>query len=262
MRDLTTLLTTKHEAKVAAEEKAEAERQAEIARQKAAEAAAKAKAEAEAKAKAEAAAKAKAEAEAKAKAEAEAAAKAEAERQAELARKLAAEKAAKAAANKKTGDPKALGWKPGFKGEYWFSKKTCTGAGATGCPTSGKPNKTVYSKDINYSWAALQKLGIPKYNFNAEYNGKVQVKKAGYYTFYTKSDDGTRLNIDGKRIVNNWHIQPPRTRSGKVFLTKGNHDINVIFFQRTGGAYVDVKYAGADTANKARLVNAWYDPKE
>ena len=52
-----------------------------------------------------------------------------------------------------------------------------------------------------------------------------------------------------------------KTKSGKVTLTKGWHEINVEFFENGGAASCIVHYKGADTGQQQQLINAWHDPK-
>ena len=70
----------------------------------------------------------------------------------------------------------------------------------------------------------------------------------GTYTFYTTSDDGSALYIDGVMIVNNDFSQGPTERSGSATLTAGPHTIEIRYFEGGGGEELDVHVAGPDTA--------------
>ncbi|MEL6593021.1 MAG: PA14 domain-containing protein, partial [Bacteroidota bacterium] len=76
------------------------------------------------------------------------------------------------------------------------------------------------------------------------YTGQILIDSAGTYTFYTNSDDGSKLWINDSLIVNNDGTHGMRERSGTVALTGGYHDIEVRFFERNGGANLIVSYAG------------------
>ena len=80
--------------------------------------------------------------------------------------------------------------------------------------------------------------------FGVVYSGNIQINTSGNYTFYTNSDDGSKLFIDGQQVVNNDELHAPRERSGKISLSKGRHTIAVQFFERTAGEVLDVHYAG------------------
>ena len=81
-------------------------------------------------------------------------------------------------------------------------------------------------------------------NFAFRYTGKINIPTAGNYTFYTTSDDGSNLKIDGNIVVNNDFLQPSTERSGSVTLTAGMHDIEVAFFEHSGGEVLQAHFQG------------------
>lgn len=88
-------------------------------------------------------------------------------------------------------------------------------------------------------------------NFGIVFTGSIQINSGGNYTFYTNSDDGSKLYIDGKLIVNNDGLHAPRERSGSISLSSGKHKIEVQFFERTQGQVLDVRYAGPGVSKRA-----------
>ena len=70
----------------------------------------------------------------------------------------------------------------------------------------------------------------------------------GEYEFQTTSDDGSRLYIDDKKVVENWGLHGMVNKKGTVVLSKGYHDFKVEYFNHWGGAGCIVKYKGPDTA--------------
>jgi len=67
--------------------------------------------------------------------------------------------------------------------------------------------------------------------FAIDYKGKFYVSKDRNIEFSLLSDDGSKLFIDGKCIIDNGGIHPPRKLKGKIFLKKGFHSIEVQYFQ-------------------------------
>ena len=94
--------------------------------------------------------------------------------------------------------------------------------------------------------------------FAVKVNGVMDIKESGEYTFYTKSDDGSRLWVDGEVIVDNWGLHGVREKSGKIVLHQGVHSINVDFFENFGGAYLTAEYSGPDTKGEKALVEGWH----
>ncbi|HSZ59244.1 MAG TPA: c-type cytochrome [Tepidisphaeraceae bacterium] len=68
----------------------------------------------------------------------------------------------------------------------------------------------------------------------------------GEYTFWTTSDDGSRLYIDARSIVNNDSDHSEAEKSGHATLKAGEHSITVTYFQRGGDAVLKVDWAGSD----------------
>lgn len=80
--------------------------------------------------------------------------------------------------------------------------------------TSGFPGVT-----DRFEWFAIQ------------YTGTFNVDKEGDYAFRLVSDDGSRLFIDGKKIIDNDGIHASQSVSGNVYLASGQHSIEVDYFQ-------------------------------
>jgi hypothetical protein len=67
--------------------------------------------------------------------------------------------------------------------------------------------------------------------FAIDYTGVFAVSQAGDYGFRLSSDDGSRLFIDGKPVIDDDGAHPTRTASGQANLTAGRHSIEVRYFQ-------------------------------
>ncbi len=71
--------------------------------------------------------------------------------------------------------------------------------------------------------------------FALTFEGMIKVPADGEYTFFTQSDDGTRLFIGGKKVVENGGTHGMVERSGKITLKAGMHPFRLIFFDGGGG---------------------------
>ena len=83
-------------------------------------------------------------------------------------------------------------------------------------------------------------------HFGFEYNGYIKIPEDGVYTFYTASDDGSRLYIEKKLIVDNDGQHAIVEKSGIVPLSKGYHPIRVTFFENSGGQNLSVMLKSQD----------------
>jgi alpha-L-fucosidase len=80
--------------------------------------------------------------------------------------------------------------------------------------------------------------------FGFEYTGFIKVPESGVYTFYVESDDGSRLYIGDKLVVDNNGLHSLAEKKGVVPLAAGLHPIRVLFFERDGNEGLKVSYEG------------------
>lgn len=85
-----------------------------------------------------------------------------------------------------------------------------------------------------------------KNQFGAVFTGKLAAPKDGEYTFYLASDDGGRLLIDGKKVIEHDNVHAAEVREAKVKLTAGEHDFRFDYFQGGGEAQIFAAWKGAD----------------
>ena len=80
--------------------------------------------------------------------------------------------------------------------------------------------------------------------FGFRFSGSIEITTAGTYTFYTASDDGSQLFIDGGLVVDNDGLHSTQEMSGSIYLTAGMHPIVVTFFENGGDEVLIVSYSG------------------
>jgi hypothetical protein len=73
-------------------------------------------------------------------------------------------------------------------------------------------------------------------HFYIRWTGVIKIAKDGKYKFFTESDDGSRLLIDGKQVVNNGGLHGMEEQSGEVELKAGDHEIKIEMFENEGDA--------------------------
>ncbi|MBN2201861.1 alpha-L-fucosidase [bacterium] len=80
--------------------------------------------------------------------------------------------------------------------------------------------------------------------FGFVFEGFVRVPVTGLYAFFTESDDGSRLLISGKPVVENDGLHGMEERRGEIPLEAGLHSIRAEFFEKTGGEGLAVSWLG------------------
>ncbi|HMJ71561.1 MAG TPA: PA14 domain-containing protein [Cyclobacteriaceae bacterium] len=77
------------------------------------------------------------------------------------------------------------------------------------------------------------------------FDAYIEILTAGNYTFYTSSDDGSRLYVNGVLVVENDNAHgTTEVASSPVSLTPGKYPIRATFFEQGGGEVLTVSYAG------------------
>ena len=98
-------------------------------------------------------------------------------------------------------------------------------------------------------------------SFALRIGGTINVSQAGTYTFYTRSDDGSNLYIDGNLVVANDYMQGATTRSGSITLSAGSHTIVETYCQGNGGLANDFGIsAGPAGTSAANNFGVTYSP--
>lgn len=72
-------------------------------------------------------------------------------------------------------------------------------------------------------------------NIGLIFEGYIDIPEDGIYTFYTYSDDGSILAIDGMTVVDNDGAHPRAERTGQAALKKGLHMLSLRYFDSNGG---------------------------
>ena len=91
---------------------------------------------------------------------------------------------------------------------------------------------------VNFNWGAGPPApGVDADTFSVRWTGKVVPRHSGVYRIFTVSDDGIRLWIDGRQIINQWDDHGPTEHHGNVFLNQGvSHDVVLEMYENGGGA--------------------------
>ena len=115
----------------------------------------------------------------------------------------------------------------GLTAEYFGNKKL-----------EGKPVLTRIDSTVYFNWEDDPPApGIGKDGYSVRWSGTVTPPETRSYTFYTASDDGVRLFIDGKKVIDNWSDHGTSVDSVKVDLAAGKaYPVTVEYYENGGNA--------------------------
>jgi hypothetical protein len=102
---------------------------------------------------------------------------------------------------------------------------------------------------VNFDWGnASPDPAIAPETFSVRWTGEVQAPATGTFTFYTVTDDGVRLWVDGQLLVDDWTDHPPTERSGAIALQTGAwYAIAMEYYEGGGGALAQLRWSGPST---------------
>ena len=133
-----------------------------------------------------------------------------------------------------TGDAPSPSEGAGLRGAY-FDNKTL----------SGNAVLSRVDTTVNFNWQRnAPDPSLPCDNFSVRWTGQVQATHTGTYTFYTRSDDGVRLWVNGSQLVNDWSDHAARERKGTIDLQAGvSYDIRLEYYEKGGRAVCELRWS-------------------
>ncbi len=100
--------------------------------------------------------------------------------------------------------------KPGLTGEYYKDVNF------------NSLYKTRTDSIVDFSWGTDAPIqGMPMDSFSVRWRGKIVAPETGEYTINTMTDDGARVWVNDKQIINDWTDHAPLINSGKINLEAG-----------------------------------------
>ncbi|BCM92846.1 alpha-xylosidase BoGH31A [Abditibacteriota bacterium] len=84
---------------------------------------------------------------------------------------------------------------------------------------------------IDFNWATPPE-GLPHDHYSVRWTGFLQAQQEGDYTLATSSDDGVRLWVDDKQVIDNWTVHALTTNEAALhFAANSRHKIRLEFYQ-------------------------------
>ena len=121
---------------------------------------------------------------------------------------------------------------------------------------------------IHYDWTTgSPDVSLPSDNFSAVWTATSSFE-AGTFRFSARADDGVRVYVDDRVLLEDWNLHPATTTFGDIELTEGDHSIRVEYFEAEGMSSISVWWVKKDqpelppceTQPDTRLSQYWTQP--
>lgn len=111
---------------------------------------------------------------------------------------------------------------------------------------AGTPTFMTRYQKINFDWTDRGPLkGASDNTYSLRLNSKLRLKKSREIEFVLGSDDGSRLFLNGRKILDLWQTNDYQETRKTLSLSKGTYRLRVEYFQNDGPARLQLK-AGFD----------------
>ncbi len=112
-----------------------------------------------------------------------------------------------------------------------------------GTAVSGAPFVIQIEPAIDHAWGEGVVAGGVSDQVSARWTADLEIVVADTYTFITTSDDGVRLWLDDKRIVNNWTDHGTTDNPSKpIQLNPGFYSLRMEWYEQGGGAVAQLSW--------------------
>ncbi len=143
----------------------------------------------------------------------------------------------------------AVGCVPGLVATYYASGSSLQAMPnfASLAPVASRVWATVDQPSVGTEWPGAPEGLVDRFAVVLE--GAILVPSAGRCKFTLESDDGSRLWIDGKLVVDHGTLHSMTSKSGEAALSEGLHDIRVEYYENTGSAGLRLLWSVGGAAN-------------
>ncbi|MEZ4831735.1 MAG: PA14 domain-containing protein [Caldilineaceae bacterium] len=120
-----------------------------------------------------------------------------------------------------------------WRAEYWNNRDL-----------AGNPTVTRNEQFIDFNWGTGSPASgvIPNDNFSARWSRTLDLP-AGWYRFIMTVDDGGRLILGGRTVIDAWKVQPSTTYETRIYHTGGRLDVRMEYFEETEVAAAQLLWA-------------------
>jgi hypothetical protein len=141
-----------------------------------------------------------------------------------------------------------------YKGDVWSFTIMRAGGGVRADYYKGMNFEThVLSRtdpQIDFNWpdGSAPDEAVGDDNFSVRWTGQVEAAFTETYTFYPRTNEGVRLWVEGRLLVDNWLDRPATEDKGTIDLMAGQfYSVVMEYYENTGGAVAELRWSSPHT---------------
>ena len=121
-----------------------------------------------------------------------------------------------------------------LRGEYFTNQEL-----------KGEPEIVRSEDNISFNWGeGSPNAHIPNDHFSARWSGKITAPQTGEYTLSVTADDGARLYLNNRVVIDDWSVHAAKSSTISVHMEKGvSVDFRLEYFEETGQASCEVGWS-------------------
>lgn len=142
-------------------------------------------------------------------------------------------------------------YKNGLWGEYYNGEKFDTYVTAR------------TDSSINFSWSGTAPApGVNTEHFSIRWIGQIFAESTDTYTFYTSTDDGVKLKINGKYLIIDKGPHGPEERKGTIDLEGGKYyELEIEYYNSYGGGEIKLYWQSPTFGKQIVPAQSLFAPK-
>jgi len=118
-----------------------------------------------------------------------------------------------------------------------------------GTSPDGYPVTARLDSQVNFVWAGSPATGVNADYFSAHWSGLVEAQYTEAYTFYTYSDSGVQLWINGQRVIMNWTDHALTWNSSQSINLMAGEQVAIVleYYEKGGGSTIRLERSSPST---------------
>jgi GH43 family beta-xylosidase len=105
---------------------------------------------------------------------------------------------------------------------------------------------------VDFNWGNSSPApGVDPDTYSVRWSGQIEAQFTEIYTFYTTSNQGVRLWVDGKLLIDNWEPHETVVDQATINLSAGQkYDIRLEYFEQFGTAQIKLEWSSASQSRQ------------